>query len=357
MMHIARDIAEEIDGRVLSRSGADRQRLLMRVMDLLELHAALLPETHLAVFDAVLLRLAADVETAARVALSERLSVLERAPPEAVRILAHDLPPVAQPVIARAARLSTHDLVSVAESRGQRHMHLIAERPNISPKVTDVLVTRGDKTVLSAVAGNASARFSHDGMARMIEIAATDRRLLDVIGRRGDIAQAELAARVGAARERVAAERRRLAMVSPERIDDALARGVDHLVDLFAADAVQGDGEDEAMVEQLISRGALDEAKIFEFAVRRRRRALVLSLMHIAALDAADAEDLMGAGDPDALAFLLRANGFGWRTARCVILARRAPALAHDALLRLRENFHATHPDVARRIFSYRRAM
>ena len=51
-------------------------------------------------------------------------------------------------------------LVEIASEKGQGHLLAMAERPTLSPNLTDVIVARGDRNVVRRTAGNAGANFS-----------------------------------------------------------------------------------------------------------------------------------------------------------------------------------------------------
>ena len=50
-------------------------------------------------------------------------------------------------------------LVEIASEKSQGHLLAMAERPTLSPNLTDVIVARGDRNVVRRTAGNAGANF------------------------------------------------------------------------------------------------------------------------------------------------------------------------------------------------------
>ena len=84
-------------------------------------------------FDDVLTRLIVRVETKARAELANRLAPIAQAPNDVIQRLAHDersqLP---GPVLTQSPRLSTSDLVSIAQQKGQAHLLAIAGRSKAS---------------------------------------------------------------------------------------------------------------------------------------------------------------------------------------------------------------------------------
>lgn len=126
-------------------------------------------------FGAVIGRLADEIEVAARAQLARRLARFDRAPVNVIHKLAFDdLIDVAGPVLRDLERLEPYALVANACTKSQTHMLAISERKSIEETVTDVLVTRGNKEVVSSVARNNGARFSDFGFLHMIKRAEGD---------------------------------------------------------------------------------------------------------------------------------------------------------------------------------------
>jgi uncharacterized protein (DUF2336 family) len=140
------------------------------------------------VFDDVLSRLAAEIETNARARLSREVAKLANAPPKLVRRLAFDdTIAVAAPVLVSSPQLSDADLVENATTKSQDHLYAIAQRLKLSEAVTDVLVVRGDRRVVRRTVRNDGARFSFAGYRQLVKRAREDSKLAYTIGRRSDI--------------------------------------------------------------------------------------------------------------------------------------------------------------------------
>jgi uncharacterized protein (DUF2336 family) len=91
-----------------------------------------------------------------------------------LRSLAHDEIVVARPILSRSERLTDDDLMAVAVAKGRDHMLAISERRFLTEPVTDFLVSRGDRVVVHAVAGNPGARFPEGGITKLIDKARAD---------------------------------------------------------------------------------------------------------------------------------------------------------------------------------------
>jgi uncharacterized protein (DUF2336 family) len=181
-------ILDEIETGLSSGNVKRRLKLLQHVTDLFVAGSRRYSGAEIALFDDVLMRLAAEIEIEARKRLAQRLAPLPDAPPRMIRRLAFDdAIAVAGPVLAASPQLSDADLVENAASKSQDHLYAIAQRLKLSEAVTDVLVERGDQRVVRRTARNDGARFSLAGYERVVERAQRDRKLALTIGQRSDI--------------------------------------------------------------------------------------------------------------------------------------------------------------------------
>jgi uncharacterized protein (DUF2336 family) len=122
---------------------------------------------------------------AARARLAERLAPIATAPANVIAMLASDEDAtVAGPVLLRSERLSERDILLIAGSKAQPHLLPLAGRKPLSPAVTDMLIARGDQTVLGALIRNRAARFSAAGWRRLHERTRADEALTAKLARR-----------------------------------------------------------------------------------------------------------------------------------------------------------------------------
>lgn len=120
--------------------------------------------------------------------VSTNLAILPDFPSTIVRKLASDEDvEIARPVLRNALSLTEDDLVRLAERGSQAHLNAIAGRSNVPEKVTDVLIQRGDRTVVHTVTANHGARFSSDGMDRLAERCVDDVDLRELLVERPDL--------------------------------------------------------------------------------------------------------------------------------------------------------------------------
>jgi uncharacterized protein (DUF2336 family) len=346
-------LIREVEDKVAVRSVEDRAAMVRKIVDLLRAQAVTLPKLHLDVFDAVIQRLSIEIEVAARVELAEQLAPMANAPEGIVRQLAHDTVPVAKPLISSSKKLHTADLVSIAVTRGQKHMKVIAERAGLESDVTDILVMRGDSDVVSTVASNTSAKFSELGFNTLLHRARDDESIRASVADRAEHLRVDLD-RLMNSEEFIEEDKlaRKKAGVK-KHLENALEIGVEEV--LKTAETIRDrDDADQIEVASLIAEKGLNDERLAQFAADKRHRAIVLSLMHLGRLDAEATERLMTVVDPKMLIFLLRSHNFSWATTRAVIGARKLPLPNMSEMRRFMDVFNQTTPDVAKKVFKVR---
>ena len=181
-------ILDELEANLASGNVQHRLKVLQRITDLFVAGSSHYSGAEVALFDDVLTRLVAEIETEARARLAQRMATLPHAPPGLIRRLAFDdAILVAAPVLASSPQLSDADLIENAATKSQDHLYAIAQRLKLSEAVTDVLVERGNRRVVNRVASNDGAQFSFKTYERLVQHARDDRKLTLTIGRRSDI--------------------------------------------------------------------------------------------------------------------------------------------------------------------------
>lgn len=196
---------ELVNFSMLERGASPEQRaeLTRNVVSLFALTSKTCTKEQMDAYDSVLLRLADFVDCASRAYIAEELAELRRAPEAIVLRLANDIIDVARPMLEKSTILRDANLVEIAKKNGQGHLLAIAGRDVLSEIVTDVLVERGDNTVMRRVASNQGAAFSERGMAGLVEAAAEDEDLQLELGQRGDLHEDYIVKLIGMASEEV----------------------------------------------------------------------------------------------------------------------------------------------------------
>ncbi len=102
----------------------------------------------------VLLTLMKQAETDLKIALSERLSAMEKVPLRMILSLANDEICVADPVLRRSPLLQDMDLVYILKAQGAEHGRAIATREALSDALIDLLADFRDIVIANNLATN-----------------------------------------------------------------------------------------------------------------------------------------------------------------------------------------------------------
>jgi uncharacterized protein (DUF2336 family) len=349
-MSAAASLIPELE-QVLQHGSPERcAEMLAGITDLFLSRAERYNAEHLELFDAVFARLVEEIETRARAALSLKIAPVANAPPRLVRRLANDDDiAVAAPVLQQSPRLSDADLRAIAGSKGQGHLLAISARSQLAESVTDVLIERGNREVIRTVADNRRARLSERGFTSLVERAAGDEELAEKVGHRPDIPPRLYRALLLQATEVV--RQRLLANAKPETAAEIRRVLAQVSADLRARAPQPRDyARAKAAIFALKEQGRLDEATLRELAEKRRFEDTVAALAEMTQVPIETVERLMSGERADPVLILCKAAGFGWPTARAVILVRAAAAPSHQALEEAQANFERLSPATALRV-------
>jgi uncharacterized protein (DUF2336 family) len=279
-------------------------------------------EQHVELFDAIFVRLIDDIETRARAELSISLAPVANAPHGTVRRLAGDDEiAVAAPMLQQSPCLTNDDLKQIASTKGQGHLLAISGRQQIGEAVTDVLVQRGDSTVVRTVAGNQTARFSDVGFSTLVDRANGDGVLAETVGLREDIPPRLF--RTLLVQATAVVQQRLLAKARPEtaaEIRRVLAR-VSKEIGAKAA-PLRDYAQARATVAALRQQGKLGEPALVDFAKSGRIEETAVALAVLSGVPAEIVERLLIGDRPDPVLILGKAAGFGWPTVRALIQIR-----------------------------------
>lgn len=339
-------------------SGEDNQRVetLRRVTDLFIQQAPALKDEHLRIYDEVILRLAHKIQFRARIELAERLADVANAPLSTVRHLAFDENvEVAGPVIERSPRLEEGDLLRIARERGQGHLFAMAKRPNLTENVTDVLVVRGDQTVLRTVANNHTAKFSDSGFGTLVRRSEADTELQDILEQRSDMPQRHLDALVALAKERAKEELRDLCDSGCDEqlssVVDSSAEGISLGVGpvVMLADAIAAANR----IADIANRGLLAEDQVVRMVKEGKIPDALAAIAKLSHLPLEVVVNAYGAPHYDQMLFLFRSMRFGWPTFKIFLSTKFGEALPEALLKTAFSSFEALSVPTAQRVMRF----
>jgi uncharacterized protein (DUF2336 family) len=311
-------------------------------------------EDHVRLFDDVFGRLIDEIEAKARSELAHRIAPVRNAPIEVVRRLAKDDDiTVAGPVLQQSQRLPQSDLVDIAKTMSQAHLLAISGRSDIAEAVTDVLVRRGDREVVRSVAENREARLSQGAFTALVNRAEKDGVLAEKVGLRPDI-PAQLFSEL-LVKATAVVQQRLFASAPPEtqaEIRSVLAKVAK---EVGGARPVPRDYSAAIRkIEELRREGTLDEARLVEFAKANEFEETVVALAQLSKVPVEVIDRLMSGDRPDPVLILCKSTGWGWPTARAIIMARPgARGTSSQGLDTAYANFERLSPATAQRVMRF----
>jgi uncharacterized protein (DUF2336 family) len=353
-MSQAASVIEELEDVLAAGSSDRRTEILRRVTDLFLGNAEKFNHEQVGVFDDVLAHLIHQVETNALAELGSRLAPIGNAPTGVIRTLArHDEITVAGPVLAQSPQLTEGELVEIAGLKGQGHLGAISERKRLAAAVTDILIQRGDTTVVRKLSQNQGATFSDRGYETLATRAETDEQLAENLGVRLDMPPHLLQSLISKATETVRA--RLVAVVPPEGqavIQQVLASVSDKV--LRRAAAPRDFRRAIALIDRMQEQGRLNETAISGFAGEGRYEEMVAGLARVCVAPIELIERLMQNPRYDGVLVACKAAEFRWPTLNAILKARFAPyEMPANDLIQVRADFIKLSVTTARRMFRF----
>jgi uncharacterized protein (DUF2336 family) len=349
-------LINEVENAIATGSVERRNTALRRVTDLFLVGAEQYSDDEIALFDDVIIRLAAEIELSARSLLAVRLAPVPNAPPKTIRALAFDdAIEVARPVLAQSERLDDGTLVENGREKSQEHLLAISRRRSLSESVTDVLVQRGNQRVVLSTAENGGARFSDLGFAILVQRSAGDDRLAACVGSRPEIPAhlflelLEKASHIVRAKLEVEHPRaqRKVRQVVEEVAEHIRTEALDGLPDHAAA---------RALVESLHRSGELDDDKLRTFAKDGRPEEITAALALMCNISLQFVERAMMQERPETALVLARAAGLSWSTVKAILLLRAGKRIiAADEVAQCLARFERLKPTTATEILRFYR--
>jgi uncharacterized protein (DUF2336 family) len=329
-------ILDEIETGAGSDSVGRRLELLQNVTDLFVAGSSRFSGAEIALFDDILMRLTAEIESEARERLAQRLAALADAPPKLIRRLAFDDEiAVAAPVLTASPQLSDADLVENAARNSQHLLYAIAQRLKLSEAVTEVLIERGDRRVVRRAARNAGARFSLAGYERTVEHASRDRKLALTLGQRGDVPRQCYLKLLETASAEV---RERLEAISPEAAQ-AIREAVAEVAGAKQAEAGESSPSYTRSARQyrrLLKARRLSETNVHGPARAENfaKTAIALSMLGVLPIDIVERALL----DKGTDMILMLAKAAGWTTTKAMMAMPPPAARCRRRISRRRSN-------------------
>jgi uncharacterized protein (DUF2336 family) len=311
-MGLTRSHLRELDEAISRGTPESRARALWHATDLLI--AGSYSEEEIETFGRVIERLADEIEVEVRAELSERLSHFDEAPVNVIRKLAFDdAIEVAGPVLEESVRLDDDTLIANVRSKSQSHMLAISRRASLGENVTDVLVARGNRTVVNSVASNGGARFSGSSLLHMVKRAEGDSILAERLGLLKDIPRNLFQQLIAKATNDV---RKRLENERPEMMDEIGTSVVDVAGELQSkfGPVSRGYFVAKRVVTAQHRLGQLTEDSIAGYALSHKFEEVTIGLSLLCALPVDVIERALLDHNRQTPLILAKALGFSWNT-------------------------------------------
>lgn len=345
------ETAEEISGALIqvlsNRSAGERSRVVRQVADLFLTQYASYSAEQVDLFDSVIMKMIGQVDEAVRVYLSERLAPIGNAPREVITTLASDTAiAVAGPVLTQSPLLDEEFLLDSARMRSQQHLIAISSRKAVGPRITDVLIDRGNDQVVMALAQNSGATLSERGYTVMVERARDNRQLALTVWNRPDIPRPHLVALFEKASEAVRRQFEAEGGARAEEIAAAVGLARRRLEEASQEKStVYADARKQ--IAALKETGGLSEAHILSFARQGQFEHVVIAVSDFGQIPAIDTERMILDPTSDRLFVVAKAVGLSWTCVRQIVLLNQAATRATEHLEQLRAKYQAIPREVA----------
>ena len=242
---------------------------------------------------------------------------------------------MARPVLERAAVLGDEDLAAVAAQKSQEHLLALCRRAQLSERVTDILVDRGDERVVCAVAGNEGASLSERALCALVEKARGDETLQAALEGRASLGNEQLKQLVAIAREKARVSMRDALgdafVIDDEAFDHAVDDVADDLTRTSSYKALVDDFADAAkIVSEAAGQGGLDEDTIVGWLRAGRIEDALAALAHLAGVPTPVVARAYHSNHYDPLLFFVRSLKFGWATFKAFLVAKAGREITEE---------------------------
>ena len=338
------------------RDGDPKRRgeAVRKISELFLRGASRFQPAHVDLFDGVLTSLVPQAEVEARSALAERLSDLVNAPPQLVALLVRDDEIlIAGPLLRRSPLIDEPTLVDIAKAQGQSHLLAISDRSTLTPRITDVIVRRGDRDVIRRVAGNAGAAFSQLGYTGLIRRASDDGALAVTVGQRDDLAPEQLKHLLAQSVEVV---RRRLFDAAAPELRNAINRAMQDITGTPTHLAATRDfATAQRAIRKLHQADELDEGALLRFARAHQYEETAAALAALSGVRIGTIDQLLKGDRDDPMLILGKSIGISWATVRALMTLRLGPGRSPAAadVEEARQNFERLVPATAQRVLTF----
>lgn len=347
-------LIHDIQDSAISGSTKRQLRALTRVTDLFLAGSGHYSKRQIELFDEVFKTLVDVIELKTRVELARRFATEPAVPASLVRALARDEDvDVAGPVLSQSAALGEPDLVVSASTQSQGHLYALAQRRSISEAITDILIQRGERRVVHAVAGNQGASISDSGFRELVVRSGDDTALALHVGTRRDIPRHHFLKLLEIASASVQSK----LIEANRQLADAVRDAVTDVVDGINEKA-RHESHDHARARNRVKRlqdwKDLKEVDVHAAARAQNFEQTVMTLSALAGCPIEMTERAVLSDNPGAVQIIAKVAGCSWTTVKALLLMAVVDRqMSKSDLDRARENFERLEWRTARRVLEF----
>lgn len=339
-MDTQENLIDQLESAIAGKSISRRADVLRRVTDLFTLGFGSFSEQQVELFGDVMGKLARDIELNVRVTFGSRLAKLQDAPRSVMRELVFDCAiEVAGPVLRESLGLDEATLVECSRTMSQGHLLAISVRAEVTEPVTDVLVTRGDQSVVTNLAKNCGARFSEQGLSALVAQKSADGDIALAVWSRPDIPRHAL---LNLFVQASSAVRTRLEAADPRKAEQIRAAVADatntiqNTVRLGSHEYAQAQAE----IRELNVTGKLNETKLLTFAEEASFDRVSVALSLMSTLPIGLIERAMVDKQQEQILVIAKAIGLSWTTLKSILAMQAgSDGIAINQFEQLLKNF------------------
>ncbi|WP_232630578.1 DUF2336 domain-containing protein [Methylobacterium sp. Leaf118] len=323
------ELVSRIEDALRSGDRALQSRLVLQSAELLVKRWSRLSQADKPAFDALLLRLCGQIDTAAREAFAERLADLRLGPPRTSQALARDpAPRVAAPLLTRCASLTPDFLGTVAQEGGEGHRLAIALRSELPPDVTDRLARHGGERVAVRLLDNPGAQFCEAGFARLLVHSAQSESVTLRLALRPDLPPVHRPGLVDLTRSRACAELR-FDLDGDRAFEDGLMAEVAGILERDVPEPrLARFASSAAFVRQRFATVPPSATHLESWTTLRRTEDVLAGLSRAAELPLSMTVAAFDAPGPICLATILRGLDFPWTVLKAMLTLRHGSECA-----------------------------
>ena len=350
-------LIRELENVIACGSTQRRNEILWQITNLFTQGSRRFSEDEIDLFDAVITRLAVEIEASVRALLAQHLAPLAKAPPNITRILASDDDiRVAGPILTQSECLDGAVLLATAQSKSQAHLLAIAKRRTLSEEVTDALIGHGNREVVLNATQNAGARFSQNGFCLLVKRSQGDDVLATSIGLRSDIPQDVflelLATASSVVRAKLTAEHPQL----KTEINSAVSAISDDLRTAATPQRPREYAAARSVVQSLSASGELNDATVRSLAENAKIEETVIAVAQLCDVPDLIVEQAFIENQTETILILAKAAGLSWLTARALLkLHDQRQGSSPAPITKTMASFERLNFNTARRIIDFYR--